>query len=77
MALWINDLAYLYGIASLIPDPVWWVKDPALLQLWHRSQMQLRISYWPRNSHMLGMQPKKAKTKQKETKKKQPQNGGE
>ena len=24
-------------------------KDPVLLQLWHRSQLHLRFSLWPRN----------------------------
>lgn len=28
------------------------VKDEALLQLWHRSQLQLGFSLWPRNFHL-------------------------
>ena len=28
-------------VAVLIPGPVQWVKDLVLLQLWHRSQLQL------------------------------------
>ena len=33
---------------------VQWVKDPELLQLWHRSQLQL----WPGNFHIVWVQPK-------------------
>ena len=33
------------------------VKDPMLLQLWHRSQLRLRFSPWPGNFHMLPVQP--------------------
>ena len=29
-----------------------WVKDLVLLQLWYRSQLQLRFSPWPGNFHM-------------------------
>ena len=36
-----------------------WVKDLALLQLWHRLQLLLRFYPWPRNFHMLWVQPKK------------------
>ena len=33
-----------------IPSPAQWVKDPALLQLWLRSQLQLRSDPWPGSS---------------------------
>ena len=29
-----------------------WVKDPALLHLWHRFQLQCKFNPWPRNFHM-------------------------
>ena len=35
---------------SLIPGPVQWVKHPALLQLWRRSQLQLEFDPWSGNS---------------------------
>ena len=36
------------------------VKDPALLQMWLRLQLQLRLFYpWSRNFCMLWMKPKK------------------
>lgn len=38
-----------------------WVKDPALLQLWSRSQLQLRFDTWPENFHMPPVGPKKKK----------------
>lgn len=33
------------------------LKEPALLQLRFRSQLQLRFSLWPRNIHMPRLQP--------------------
>ena len=46
---------------------VQWVKDLVLLKLWHRLKLWLRFNPWPRNFHMLYMQPggKKKKSKQK------------
>lgn len=35
------------------------VKDPALVQPWHRSQLQLAFNPWPKNFHMLWVQPRK------------------
>ena len=46
---------------GLTPSPGQWVKDPALLQLWHRSQLQLRFDPWPSNFHIALLQPKKKK----------------
>lgn len=40
-------------------------KDPALLQLWFRSQLKFRFNLWPRNFHMLQLWPKKKKKKKK------------
>ena len=41
---WVNDLASLCGGTGSDPNPVQWIKDPVLLQLWCRSQLQLRFS---------------------------------
>ena len=37
------------------------LKDLALLQLWHRSQLQLRFNHWPGNFHMSLVRPLKKK----------------
>ena len=47
------------GVKSLIPGQAQWDKDLALLQLRHGS------SPWPRNFHILQVQPKKKKKLQK------------
>ena len=39
--LWVNGPPYVSGGTGSIPGPAQWVKDLALLQLWHRSQLQL------------------------------------
>ena len=44
-----------------VPAVVQLVKDPTLLQLWHRLQLQLGFNPWPRNFHMSRVQPKKEK----------------
>ena len=62
MVQWVNELACLRGSASSTPDPAQWVKDPALLQLWHRSQLQLGFDSWSEDFHMPLGRPKK-KTK--------------
>lgn len=37
--------------SGLIPGPVWWVKDLALLQqLWRGFQLWIGSDLWPRNS---------------------------
>lgn len=38
-----------------------WVKDPVLMQLWHRSHLQLGFFPWFGNFHMLQVQQKKKK----------------
>ena len=38
----------------------------ALLQLWHRSQLQHRFIPWPGNFHMLQMQPERKKKKKRQ-----------
>ena len=53
MVQWVNDQVCPYGIASLIPGPEQWVKDPALPQLWQRLQMGLGFDPSPRNFRML------------------------
>ena len=61
VVLWVNDLACLCGGAGSIPRLVQWVKDLALLQLWHRLQLWLGFSPWPENFQMLWRWPKKKK----------------
>ena len=48
------------------------VKDLALPQLWHRSQLWLGFHPWPRNFHVLQRYPeKKRKEKRKEKERKE------
>ena len=68
VAQWVDDLAYLYGIACSIPGLTQWVKDLVLPQLWCRSQMWLRFYLWPGNFHLLRVWLKKDKKKRKEKK---------
>ena len=44
------------------------LKDPVLIQFWHRSQMQLGFSSWPRNFHVLSCGFKKKRQRKKEKK---------
>jgi len=44
---------------------VQWVKDPALPQLKHRSQLHLGFDPWPRNFHILWVEQKKEKKEKK------------
>ena len=46
-----------------VPTVAQWVKDPALLQLWHRSKLWLGFDPSPGNFHMFQGQPKKVKKK--------------
>ena len=59
MAQCVNDLAFLCGIAGLIPGLVQWVNYPMLLLLWHGSQMSLRFKPLAWELHMLPLWPKK------------------
>ena len=69
MAQGVNDPDYLCEGAGSLPGLVQWVKDPAWLQLWCRSQLWLRFSPSPGNFHMpLGWPKKKKKKKKKERK---------
>lgn len=61
MAEGVKDAACLCGGTSLTPGSVQWVKDPALLQLLHRSRLQLGFEPWARNFYMLWGRPKKKK----------------
>jgi len=49
VAQWVDVPACLSGGASSIPSPEQWVKDPALLQLWYRLQLRLRLDPWSGN----------------------------
>ena len=67
VAQWVKNLTAVALVAG--EAQVWssaWLsglKDPALPQLWLRSQLQLRFNPRPRNFHMLWVQPlKKRKT---------------
>ena len=44
---------------------VQWVKDPMLLKVWCRSQLQLRFDPWPWNLHMAQVEPTGEKKKKK------------
>ena len=75
--LWHNRLAAFleHMDTGLIPSPAQWAKDPALLQLWYRSQLWLISDPWPRNSvsHQVA---KKEKNKTKQNKNKYKNLGG-
>ena len=51
-----GSVGLILGLASL-------VKDPALLQLWHRPQLWLGFDPWPGNFHTLQVWSKKKKKK--------------
>ena len=61
MAQWVNDLACLCGTMSSTFGPAQEAKDPAMLQLWCRPQLQLDLIPWPGNFHKLQVQTKKKK----------------
>ena len=60
-ALSLQQLPLAAELAGLIPGLARWVKDLALLQLCHRSQLQLRFDPWPVNFQMLRVWSKKKK----------------
>ena len=41
-----------------VPTVAQWFKGPVSLQLWFKSQAQLKFSTWPGNFHMLPVWPK-------------------
>ena len=47
----------------LIPSLAQWIKDPALLQQWHRLQLQLGSDPWPGNSICYRVSKKEKKKK--------------
>ena len=55
---------------SRVSAVVQWVKDPALIQLWHRLKLWLGFDSWSRNIHMPQVRPNKKKKKKKKRKKK-------
>ena len=55
---------YLCGGIDSIPCPAQWVKEPALLQLLHRSQLWLGFDPYPWNFHLPGVWPKKKEKKE-------------
>ena len=61
--LWCSRLriSVVSAVFLVTAGPAQWVKDPDLLQLWHRSALWLRFHPWPRNSRMLQVQGKKKK----------------
>lgn len=62
----VKDLTAVAGVAveGSIPSLTQCVKDPALLQLLRRLQLQLWFDPWPWNFHLPLMQPKKKKKAQ-------------
>ena len=58
---WVNDLAFLCGGADSITGLTQQVKDPMLLQLQHRSQLQHKCGPWSWNFHILWGQLTKKK----------------
>ena len=71
--IWSSPCGTVGSVASLqcwdtmsIPGPAQWVRDPALPQLWHRSQLWLTSDPWPGNSICHGA-AKKGKKAGKQT----------
>ena len=53
-----DDLVCFCSGSGLIPGPAQWVKDPVLLQLGFKSQLQLGFDPWPRTSVGAACMPK-------------------
>ena len=49
--IWLNEISRVSAVPGCRLDPAWHsgLKDPALLQLQHRLQLQLRSEPWPWN----------------------------
>ena len=66
VAQWLkNPIAVAQIAVEVLVQSLAWhsgLNDPALLQLQHRLQLQLRFFPWPENFHMLWVQPLKKKT---------------
>ena len=73
MAPWVKNLIVMTPVQVAVE--VWvqapvrcnGLKDPALLHLWHWSELQLGFSPWPGNFHVLWKQPFKKKIATKYT----------
>ena len=63
VAQWVNNLACLCDGKGLIPCLVHQVKDPELLQLWHRPQLWLGFDPWSREFPYVVDETKKEKKK--------------
>ena len=65
MAQWVKNLTTVAQITAevRVQSPVWCsgLKDLALPQLQHRSQLQLEFSPWPGNFHVLQVCPHPSK----------------
>ena len=67
MVPWVKNLTTAAWVTAepQVHFPAWssGLKDVALLQLWHRSQLWLRFDSWPGNFHMPRARAKKKKKK--------------
>ena len=62
-----------------IPSLAQWVKDLAVLQMYHRLQLQLRFDPWPVNTFAMGKEKKRERKKEErknEGKKERKMEGG-
>ena len=70
VAQWVKNLtAVVQSVAEVqVQSPAWHsgLKDPVLLQLWQRSQLQCGFDPWPRNFHMPQVQPFTKKKREEE-----------
>ena len=72
MALWVKNPTAVAQVAAELwvrsPAQHSGLKDLALLQLQHRSQLQLRFNSWPRNFHYAAGVGKEGRKEEKEKK---------
>ena len=52
VAKWVKNLTAVVEVQVQFPAWCLGLRDPALLQLWHRSQLWLTFNAWPGNFHM-------------------------